>query len=117
MITGILTEASLGATFHASAPLPRKRESSTPKAARFFFSDLNERITEKRYSLSVAAVEAARMLSERKMLYLHEIVAPALPEDAEYPKRWLDVGMTFLASLIAWAITVGAMNFIRNHMA
>jgi capsular polysaccharide transport system permease protein len=87
------------------------------KMNKFAELDLNERIAEKRYALSVAAVEAARMMSERKMLYLHEIVAPALPEDAEYPKRWLDVGMTFLASLIAWAITVGAMNFIRNHMA
>ena len=71
----------------------------------------------KRYALSVATVEAARMMSERKMLYLHEIVAPALPQDAEYPKRWLDVGMTFLASLIAWVAAVGAMNFVRNHMA
>ena len=57
------------------------------------------------------------MMSERRMLYLHEIVAPALPEDPEYPRRWLDVGMTFLASLIAWAATIGAMDFVRNHMA
>jgi capsular polysaccharide transport system permease protein len=87
------------------------------KMTKFAELDLNERIAEKRYALSVATVEAARMMSERKMLYLHEIVAPALPQDAAYPKRWLDVGMTFLASLIAWAVTVGAMNFVRNHMA
>jgi capsular polysaccharide transport system permease protein len=79
--------------------------------------DLNERIAEKRYSLSAASVEAAQMLRERKMLYLHEIVAPALPQDPEYPKRWLDVGMTLLASLLAWGVAVGAMNFVRNHMA
>lgn len=87
------------------------------KMTKFAEFDLNERIAEKRYALSVATVEAARMMSERKMLYLHEIVAPALPQDAEYPKRWLDVGMTFLASLLAWAAAVGAMNFVRNHMA
>jgi capsular polysaccharide transport system permease protein len=57
------------------------------------------------------------MMSERRMLYLHEIVAPALPEDAKYPKRLLSIGMTFLASLLAWAATVGAMSFVRNHMA
>lgn len=79
--------------------------------------DLEERIAEKRYEVSVAAVEAARMMSDRRMLYLHEIVAPAQPEDAEYPKRWLNVGMTILASFIAWAATVGAMSFVRNHMA
>jgi capsular polysaccharide transport system permease protein len=87
------------------------------KMTKFAELDLNERIAEKRYALSVAAVEAARMMSERKMLYLHEIVAPALPQDAEYPRRWLNVGMTFLASLLAWAVSVGAMNFVRNHMA
>jgi capsular polysaccharide transport system permease protein len=87
------------------------------KMTKFAELDLNERIAEKRYGLSVAAVEAARTLSERKMLYLHEIVAPALPQDPEYPKRWLDVGMTFLASLLAWGVAVGAMNFVRNHMA
>ena len=74
------------------------------KMTRFCRIDLKERIAEKRYALSAAAVEAARMMSERKMLYLHEIVMPALPEDAEYPRRWLDIGMTFLASLIAWAV-------------
>jgi capsular polysaccharide transport system permease protein len=87
------------------------------KMTKFAELDLNERIAEKRYELSTAAVEAARMMSERKMLYLHEIVAPALPQDPEYPKRWLDIGMTFLASLIAWGVAVGAMNFVRNHMA
>jgi capsular polysaccharide transport system permease protein len=87
------------------------------KMTKFAELDLNERIAEKRYALSVATVEAARMMSERKMLYLHEVVAPALPQDAAYPKRWLDVGMTFLASFIAWAAAVGAINFVRNHMA
>ena len=46
------------------------------KMTKFAELDLNERIAEKRYALSVAAVEAARMMSERKMLYLHEIVCP-----------------------------------------
>ena len=87
------------------------------KMTKFAELDLEERIAEKRYAVSVGAVEAARMLSERRMLYLHEIVEPALPEESMYPMRWLSVGMTLLASLIAWAATVGAMAFVRNHMA
>jgi capsular polysaccharide transport system permease protein len=87
------------------------------KMTKFAELDLEERIAEKRYAMSVAAVEAARMMSERRMLYLHEIVAPALPEESMYPRRWLSVGMTLLGSLIAWAATVGAMAFVRNHMA
>lgn len=87
------------------------------KMTKFAELDLEERIAEKRYAVSVAAVEAARMMSERRMLYLHEIVAPALPEEAKYPMRWLSVGMTLLASFIAWAAAVVAMAFVRNHMA
>jgi capsular polysaccharide transport system permease protein len=87
------------------------------KMTKFAELDLDQRIAEKRYAVSVAAVEAARMMNERKMMYLHEIVAPALPEDSKYPKRWLSVGMIFLASIIGWGITVGAMFFVRNHMA
>ena len=87
------------------------------KMTKFAELDLEERIAEKRYAASVAAVETARIMSERRMLYLHEIVAPAVPEEAKYPKRWLNVGMTFLASLIGWGAAVGAIAFVRNHMA
>jgi capsular polysaccharide transport system permease protein len=87
------------------------------KMTKFAELDLEERIAEKRYAVSAAAVEAARMLNERKMLYLHEIVAPALPEESKYPRRWLSIGMIFLASIIGWGITVGTMFFVRNHMA
>ncbi|HUD88625.1 MAG TPA: lipopolysaccharide biosynthesis protein [Xanthobacteraceae bacterium] len=87
------------------------------KMTKFAELDLDERIAEKRYALTVAAVESARVMSERRMLYLHEIVAPALPEESKYPKRWLFTGMTLLASLIGWATAVAAASFVRNHMA
>jgi capsular polysaccharide transport system permease protein len=87
------------------------------KMTKFAELDLEQRIAEKRYAQSVAAVEAARILNERKMLYLHEVVAPAVPEDAKYPKRWLSIAMTFLASIIAWGVSIGMIGFVRNHMA
>ncbi len=46
-----------------------------------------------------------------------ERITGARPQESKYPKRWLSVGMTFLASLIAWGATVAAMTFVRNHMA
>jgi capsular polysaccharide transport system permease protein len=87
------------------------------KMTKFAELDLEQRISEKRFAQAIAAVEAARILNERKMLYLHQVVAPAVPEDAKYPKRWLSIGMTFLASLIAWGMTFGMIVFVRNHMA
>jgi capsular polysaccharide transport system permease protein len=87
------------------------------KMTKFAELDLEERIAERRYETAAASVEAARMVGERRMLYLHEVVAPALPEDAKYPRRLLNIGMTILVSLLAWAATVGALHFVRNHMA
>jgi capsular polysaccharide transport system permease protein len=87
------------------------------KMTKFAELDLDQRISEKRYAQAIAAVEAARILNDRKLLYLHQIVAPAVPEDAKYPKRWLSIGMTFLASLVAWGVTFGMIVFVRNHMA
>jgi capsular polysaccharide transport system permease protein len=92
-------------------------KSLSGKMTKFSELDLEQRIAEKRYALAVAAVETARMMSERRMLYLHEIVSPALPEESRYPKRWLSVVMIFLASIIGWGATVGMMVFVRNHMA
>ena len=92
-------------------------KSLSGKMTKFAELDLEERIAEKRYALSAAALEAARMMSERKMLYLHEIIPPALPEESTYPKRVLSIGMTLIASLIIWAAAVGLMTFVRNHMA
>lgn len=87
------------------------------KMTKFAELGLEEQIATQRYALEVATVEAARMLNERRMLYLHEIVRPALPQEAEYPKRWLDVGLTFIASLLIWGALVGGIAFVRNHMA
>jgi len=92
-------------------------EALSGKMTKFDELGLEERIAEKRYAQTVAAVEAARMMSERRMLYLHEIVPPALPEESTYPKRWLIAAMTFLASIVAWTGAVAGLAFARNHMA
>jgi capsular polysaccharide transport system permease protein len=87
------------------------------KMTKFAELDLAERLAEKRYATSVAAVEAARMLSERKMLYLRELVSPALPQESQYPQRLLSIAITFLASILSWVTLMGAIVFVRNHMA
>jgi len=51
------------------------------------------------------------------MLYLHQVVAPAVPEDPRYPRREIDIFATFVASLTIWATTVGLVSFVRNNMA
>ena len=87
------------------------------KMTKFANLDLEQQIAEKRYAAAAATLEAARMLAQRKMLYLHQIVAPAQPQEARYPKRWLDIGMTVVISLIGWGTAIGIVAFVRNHMA
>jgi len=95
-------------------------ESDKPLSAKmrkFADLELEQKIAEKRYETAALAVTTAGMLAERKMLYLHEIVAPALPEDARYPKRLTSIGVTLLSSFLIWATVVGIVTFVRNHMA
>ena len=87
------------------------------KMTKFADLDLEHQIAERRYAAAIATLDAARIMSERKMLYLHQIEAPAVPEEPRYPKRWLSVGTIFGISLILWGICVGLMSFVRNHMA
>ena len=79
--------------------------------------ELEKQIAEKRYATAVAAVEGAKAISERKMLYLHQSVMPGLPEEARYPRRWLSVGLAFMFAFVAWLTLVGVAAFGRNHMA
>jgi capsular polysaccharide transport system permease protein len=117
-LNGQLGEMKAQLTSQSESSVSAKADKAlSGKMTKFAELDLDQRIAEKRYASSVAALEAARLLTERQMLYLHEIVAPALPEESKYPKRWLSVAMTFLASIIGWGITVGMMVFVRNHMA
>lgn len=74
-------------------------------------------IAEKQYAGAAANVEIARVITEQKMMYLNAFVAPALPEEARYPRRVLytfGVGVSLLA---AWGLVVGLGMLVRNHMA
>lgn len=87
------------------------------KMTKFASLDLEHQIAETRYAAATAALDAARTLSERKLLYLHQIESPELPEEARYPRRWLSVGMILAASLALWGTCVGLLAFVRNNMA
>jgi len=86
------------------------------KMTKFATLDLEHQIAEKRYAAAIATLDRARVMSERKMLYIHLIAAPAQPEDPLYPKRWLNSGLFLLASTTLWGTIVGLMGFVRNHM-
>ncbi|PWB94541.1 lipopolysaccharide biosynthesis protein [Methylosinus sporium] len=93
------------------------RKTLSGKMTTFANLDLEHKIAESSYEIATASLDGARLLSERKLLYLHQIEAPALPEEARYPRRWLYFGVLFAISLALYGIIVGLIAFVRNHMA
>jgi capsular polysaccharide transport system permease protein len=66
--------------------------------------DLNEKFTEKMYSISQASYEKARQEREKQLLYLVVVVRPTTPESATYPKVALTTALWFSSLLILWGI-------------
>jgi len=85
--------------------------------SRFAERDIERRIAEKQYANATAALEAARMVSERKLVYIAAFLGPALPESARYPKRWMWSLGTVGGALVAWFALCGVAAAVRNHMA
>ncbi|MBY6242213.1 lipopolysaccharide biosynthesis protein [Methylosinus sp. Sm6] len=87
------------------------------KMTKFASLDLEHNIAQARYQAAVSALDAARQLSQRKMLYLQVIESPSTPEEPRYPRRILYPGLVFLGSLTLWGALIGLITFVRNHMA
>lgn len=64
---------------------------------------VNQRFAEETYTAALAALDVARSNAERQNLYLATFVRPTLAQRAEYPKRFLLSGLTFLFLGLAWA--------------
>lgn len=84
---------------------------------RFSELDLEKQIAERLYDGAITALEVARISAERKIMYLRPFVLPTLPEEAAFPRRRLNVFLTFIGSLVAWGALLAGANLVRNHMA
>jgi capsular polysaccharide transport system permease protein len=71
---------------------------------------------EKAYLSALASLERARFDAVRQQRYLATIVAPALPDDAQYPKRILNIFIVFALSITLWALGSLVGLAIRDHM-
>jgi capsular polysaccharide transport system permease protein len=91
--------------------------SLSEKVGRFANLELEQRIAEKRLSAASAALDTARVVSERKLLYLHKIVAPGLPEEARYPRRMLNIGMVLMLSFAIYLCVLGIIGLVLKRMS
>lgn len=77
---------------------------------------INQEFAEKAYAASLASLERARSEAARTQSYLAIYGQPSSAQEATYPRRYLNILIVFIMSLVAWAI--GALGFlaVRDHV-
>lgn len=83
------------------------------------FSELEveQRIAEQQYISVASSLELARVMAERNLVYLKTFLRPALPHEARYPRRALNIFIVFVGAFTLWATICGFVSLARNHMA
>lgn len=84
---------------------------------RFAELDLERQVAERLYAGAAASLEIARMTAEHKMMYLNTFVKPAIPQEAQYPRRWLASFGVLGGSLAIWGLFCGLIIAVRNYKA
>jgi capsular polysaccharide transport system permease protein len=84
--------------------------------SRFAELELDKQIAERLYATTAAQLEAARLLSEQRRMYLSAFVQPSLPQESREPRRVLSVVLVAFAGLALWGALAGAISLARNHM-
>lgn len=70
---------------------------------------------EETYRAALTAVDVARENAVRQSRYLATYVEPTLAESAEYPQRWLLLGLASLFLFLAWSIALLIYYSIRDR--
>ncbi|MDX2158839.1 MAG: hypothetical protein SFW09_20240 [Hyphomicrobiaceae bacterium] len=71
---------------------------------------------EKAYLSALSSLERARFDAARQHRYLATIVEPALPDDAQYPKRILNTLIVLAVSFSLWALASLVSLAVRDHV-
>lgn len=106
------------------ARLTTQRVSTAPDSkvlseslTRFAQQDLERKIAERQYATAAAALELARITSERQLVYLATFVRPSLPQNPRYPRPTLYTALVLGGAFVVWAALCGTITAVRNHMA
>lgn len=68
------------------------------------------------YRHALSALDRSRADADRRQIYLADFVAPSLPQEALYPRRWRAVGLTLLVAFALWGIGGLAVQAVRDHL-
>ena len=79
--------------------------------------EVEKTFAQKAYASALSSMEKARMEADRQQRYLAVYSAPALPQEAIYPRRFIDVVVIFLSALCFWAIGTLIAYAVRDHLS
>lgn len=77
---------------------------------------LQSQFAEKLFTIAQAAFEKARAEQEKQQLYLVQIVRPAIPEEATYPKPFVSAAILFVVCLMLWSMVALVIASIEDHI-
>ncbi len=76
---------------------------------------LEKEFHDKMLASAMSTLEQARNEAQRKQLYLERIAQPSMPDAPSEPKRFKDVSVTFVISLVIWGILSLLSASIKEH--
>nr|WP_319391664.1 lipopolysaccharide biosynthesis protein [uncultured Cohaesibacter sp.] len=76
---------------------------------------MDQEFAEKAVTSAMVAVEKARLEANSRQRYLVTFVKPSIPEIALYPKRAMNILITFIVSALIWAIGILMFYSVRDH--
>lgn len=83
--------------------------------ARFEPLLIEKEFAEKSYESALASLELARVEASKQHRYLATVAVPSLPDEAEYPKRLLNIFTVSLLTLFFYGIGALVVTAIKEH--
>jgi capsular polysaccharide transport system permease protein len=77
---------------------------------------VSQEFAEKAYTAAMASLEHARAEATRSQSYLAIYGQPSVAEEATYPRRWLNIVLVLVLSLVLWSIGLLGVLTIRDHV-
>ncbi|WP_345229552.1 sugar transporter [[Roseibacterium] beibuensis] len=76
---------------------------------------VDREFAEQSYTAALTALDVARTNAVRQSRYLAVYIRPTLPESAEFPRRWVTIGVAALFLLLGWSIMALVYYSIRDR--
>jgi len=92
------------------------KEALADAMTRFERLKLEHSLAEQQYQSAAAVFERARMALASQFVYLATFLRPVLAEQDLYPKRFWLWSIIVLGSFVCWAIFLGVVVLVRNHV-